>query len=132
VFLIGMASVVALTACSDEPAGVVAENRPEDALRGFYTAVLRDQDYEAACAFASPRFHLKPSGIVGANVEEANRRCSFRRTASRRLRLGGDRARSWRGESSPLGGRCIRSRRGRSTTANGESCGRSTRRLPDP
>ncbi len=47
----------------------VATNEPEDALRGFYAATFRDQDFEAACRYAAPDFYLRPTNIVGANVD---------------------------------------------------------------
>lgn len=48
-------------------------NAPEDALRGFYTAILRDQDFDAAARFASPGFHLRPNPFgfgLNVNAEE--------------------------------------------------------------
>ena len=34
-------------------------NTPEEALRGFYEAMFRDLDFERACRFAAPGFHLR-------------------------------------------------------------------------
>jgi hypothetical protein len=56
-----------LAGCASELEAMRA-NRPEDALRGFYTAILRDQDFHAACRFASPDFHLRPTAVLGANI----------------------------------------------------------------
>jgi hypothetical protein len=46
----------------------MARNTPEDALRGFYAAIVRDGDFEAACRYATPDFYLRPTNIVGANI----------------------------------------------------------------
>ena len=48
----------ALAACGDEEAAA-PRNTPEDALSGFYAAVLRDQDFRAACRFTAPDFYLR-------------------------------------------------------------------------
>ena len=49
-------------------------NKPEDALRGFYAAVIRDRDFHGACEYAAPDFHLRPSNLVAANLgpDDAN------------------------------------------------------------
>ena len=44
-------------------------NTPEDALSGFYAAVLRDQDFRAACRFTAPAFYLRDP-TAGAGAEE--------------------------------------------------------------
>jgi hypothetical protein len=48
--------------------GGTATNKPADALRGFYGALLHDRDFGRACQFAAPRFYLRASGIVAINV----------------------------------------------------------------
>lgn len=47
----------------------MTRNTPEDALRGFYAAILRDQDFDATARFAAPDFCLRPYPFgVGLNV----------------------------------------------------------------
>ena len=56
-----------LSACGDEPAA--PRNTPDDALRGFYAAVLRDQDFGAACSFTAPDFYLRDPGAADATEQ---------------------------------------------------------------
>ena len=52
---------------SDDPP--TARNQPQDALRGFYQGVVRDHDAPAACRYAAPGFELRPTNVVGYNID---------------------------------------------------------------
>ena len=68
-----VAAVLAGAGCGggtdSEPGG-----KPEDAVSGFYLAVLGDAHYfDRACTFASPRFHLRE--VAGAQKPPAGELC---------------------------------------------------------
>jgi hypothetical protein len=72
--LIGVLAVgAALAGCGsggDDPPA--ARNTPQDALHGFYAAIIRDHDAGAACRYAAPGFSLHPTNVVGYNVDSAH------------------------------------------------------------
>jgi hypothetical protein len=49
-----------------------ATNNPQDALRGFYAGIVRDHDVRAACRHVAPSFYLRPTNVVGYNVDAAD------------------------------------------------------------
>ena len=59
----------------------------EETLRGYYTALLRDQDFAAARRHTSPRFALRPGLYIGGNIDAADQ-------ASLNVRRGHERERS--------------------------------------
>lgn len=65
--LAALLSVAAVAGCRLEERPI-AINTPEDALRGFYAAVVRDRDFQGACRYTAPDFHLRPSNVVGVNI----------------------------------------------------------------